>query len=370
MMCIGTGAQKRIESSIARSNGDVVSLRALDRFNAVSGARASAMEGITVADYVAIASGIARFGVSTPYVLASHSTVQGNGKVVPSRIGGVDVEGVRVLARRVATGTNFGITDVSKAANVCLVSRSISAFLFGEDDGALGKTIRILSVPFLVIGVLVDDERFVADSVGGTARDSTVLVPFTSLTKRLEYSDRITVVAKPYSLDDASALQVALMDLMEARRGNRKVEFIVSSFGDSLRTLSAANQNLTTMLTLIGAISLLVGGIGIMNTMMVSVTERTREIGVRLAIGTRVLSLLLLFVFEAATLSLTAGAMGVVLGIGAGYVVASINDWPVSVSVWSIVVAFSSSAGIGIFFGFQPAYRASRMNPIEALRFS
>jgi putative ABC transport system permease protein len=259
----------------------------------------------------------------------------------------------------------FTDTDVRSASKVCIIGKTVADELFGGND-PIGQTLRIRDIPFKILGVLQSK----GVNLFGQDQDDTVVVPYTSAMRRLSGRDFLSAIL--IQADEAKNMERIQQDVtavLQQRRGGREPDFMVRS---QLEIAEAATETAKTMTTLIGsvaAISLLVGGIGIMNIMLVSVTERTREIGIRMAIGARGHDILLQFLIEAVTLSIIGGALGIATGVVASKIIAAQKDWPTMTSTTSIVLAFVFSAGVGIFFGFYPARKASKLDPIDALRY-
>ena len=230
----------------------------------------------------------------------------------------------------------------------------------------IGQTLRIRDIPFKILGVLQSK----GVNFFGQDQDDTVVVPYTSAMRRISGRDYLSaILIQADKAEHMDRIQLDVADVLQQRRGGREPDFMVRS---QLELAEAATSTAKTMTALIGsvaAISLLVGGIGIMNIMLVSVTERTREIGIRMAIGARGRDILLQFLIEAVTLSIIGGALGITAGIGVSKLIAAKMSWPTLTSTESIVVAFLFSAGVGIFFGFYPARKASQLDPIDALRY-
>ena len=263
--------------------------------------------------------------------------------------------------------------DVDGAARVALLGQTTVRELFGDTD-PMGQLIRIRQVPFLVIGLL---ERK-GQSGGGQDQDDVVLIPISTAKKKVLGVSRSsprsveTIAIKVRPGQRIAEAQTEIQELLRQRhrlRPGQQDDFFIRSLEDVLSTEEASARVMTYLLAAIASVSLLVGGIGIMNIMLVSVTERTREIGIRMAVGAHGRDILLQFLTEAITLSSLGGLIGVTLGVTAAKIIAATANWPVLVSPQSIVVAFVFSAAVGVFFGFYPARKASKLDPIEALRY-
>ena len=267
-----------------------------------------------------------------------------------------------------ASGLYYSVNDVRGATKVCVLGQTVARQLFGDED-PVGKAIRIRGLPFRVVGVLAPK----GISAMGQDQDDVILLPYTTVMKRLQRTPQLNSMIIsvrrteeiPYAVDEVTAL---LRQRHHIQPGQDD-DFFIRSQQEISEAAEQSSHVMTVLLGSIGAVSLLVGGIGIMNIMLVSVTERTREIGVRLAIGARGHDIMMQFLTEATALSLLGGALGVALGFGVAHVVAATAHWPTLITAQSVILAFSFAAAIGIFFGYYPALKASRQDPIEALRY-
>ncbi len=270
-----------------------------------------------------------------------------------------------------SSGRAFTQQDVKSATKVALLGQTVVDNLFG-DQNPVGQTIRIKNVPFTVIGVLASKGQ----SAQGQDQDDTVLIPVTTSQKKLfgaQFPGMVRIIlVKAKSAEDLSTAEQQINELLRQRHhiGQKQDnDFTVRNLTQIMQAAEQSTRVMTLLLGAIASVSLLVGGIGIMNIMLVSVTERTREIGIRMAIGAKTWDIRLQFIIEALTLSLIGGVLGIITGISTSIVLSSISGWPTVVSPLSIMMAFSFSGFIGIFFGFYPAYKASLLNPIDALRY-
>ncbi len=270
-----------------------------------------------------------------------------------------------------ASGRPFTDQDVKSATKVALLGQTVVDNLFGEEN-PLGKTIRIKNVPFFVIGVL----SVKGQSATGQDQDDVIYIPVTTSQKKLfgsQFPGMVRIImVKARSADDLPMAEKQINELLRQRHhiGQKQdSDFTVRNLTQVMQAAEQSTRVMTLLLGAIASVSLLVGGIGIMNIMLVSVTERTREIGIRMAIGAKTWDIRLQFIVEALTLSLIGGVIGIILGISVSLALSSISGWPTVVSLLSILLAFSFSGFIGIFFGFYPAYKASLLNPIDALRY-
>ena len=272
---------------------------------------------------------------------------------------------------RLASGRSFTVQDVKSATKVALLGRTVVENLFGDED-PVGKIIRIQNLPFTVLGVL--DEK--GQDARGRDQDDTILVPITTAQKKLfgvpfpGMVRVITVKAKSFQGLAGAVRQITALLRQRHRIGPKQDnDFTVRNLTEFMQAREESSKVMTLLLAAIASVSLLVGGIGIMNIMLVSVTERTREIGIRMAIGAKTWDIRLQFLIEALALSLLGGIIGIVLGVSASSILSRASGWPTIVSPLSLLVAFGFSGVVGVFFGFYPAYKASLLNPIDALRY-
>jgi putative ABC transport system permease protein len=282
-------------------------------------------------------------------------------------IQGVGVDYPCVRSWNVARGAFFGDAEVRSAARVCLLGATVADALF-EDQDPVSRSVRIKGLSFRVIGVLEPK----GGSIGGQDQDDTVLAPYTTVMRMLKGATKIDFLlasaVDPGAVERAEAEIDALLRQRHRIRPGQDADFLIRSQEEISRMSGQMSGTLSLLLGSVAAISLVVGGIGIANIMLVSVTERTHEIGLRLAIGARRRDILAQFLLEAVALSLAGGVIGVVAGVAASRVLASKAGWPVLVSAAGVSVAFGFSAAVGVVFGFFPAWKASRLHPIDALR--
>jgi putative ABC transport system permease protein len=308
-------------------------------------------------------------------VLAATPEVRGNGQVVfgalnwPTSLYGENESYLQIRERSVVNGRMFTDKEISSAAKVCLVGQTVIKNLFGEGADPVGQVIRFKKIPFLIIGVL--DPKGL--NTFGQDQDDLLLAPYTTVQKRVQ---AITWVNSIYtSAVDAGSTDQAATQITETLRRHHKIkasdqdDFTIRNQAELLSTFSSVSNILTVLLGAIAGISLLVGGIGIMNIMYVSVTERTREIGLRMAIGGKGRDILMQFLAESMLLSITGGVIGILVGIAASKIIGSAMSWPVVVLPSSEVLSFAVCTIIGIFFGWYPAKKAASLDPIDALRY-
>jgi len=267
-----------------------------------------------------------------------------------------------------AEGTSFTDQDVRGANKVCVIGKTVANNLFGDDD-PLGQIIRVKGIPFTIVGVL-ETKGF---SVMGQDQDDTVIMPYTSAMKRILGATNLrTINVEAATADKIQAVQDEVADLLRQKHkiiAGHDDDFTIHNQQEFTDAATSTSRILTVLVVSIASVSLLVGGIGIMNIMLVSVTERTREIGIRMAVGAHGRDILLQFLIEATSLSTMGGIIGIVLGIGASKLLSIFAQWPTLVSPLSVILSFMFSACVGIFFGFYPAKKAAALDPIEALRY-
>ncbi len=368
MVGIGNGAKAQVEEQIASMGDNVVLIfsGSVSRGGMSSGYGGAGT--LTLEDAAAILREVPTVEGVTPEVQGSVRVSAGN-QNWSTRINGVSAEYFDIRRWTFAYGAPFSERDVRISAKVAVIGQTVAKQLFGTPEAALGQIVRMRKVPFVIVGVL----GVKGASVMGSDQDDTIVVPYTSAMKRvlgLKTLPRITLsVEKGKPL---SPVQQQITELLTQRHrigADRDVDFFVRSQEEIATMATATSKVMTMLLGAIASVSLIVGGIGIMNIMLVSVTERTREIGIRLAIGARSKDILLQFLIEAITLSSLGGLIGIGLGLGTARILAKFFQWPVAITPGPIAFAFLFSAAVGIFFGFYPARKAAALDPIEALRY-
>jgi putative ABC transport system permease protein len=363
---IGRGAKERIEQSLASPESRTVYLSAIGLPSAgYLTLQVRSSDNLNVRDYQAIRRSIKDVSASSPQAALQNARVRANGRSSEGNLEGVDTGMFSITRRALIHGSLINQLDVNRAATVCVVSESLARKLF-DDVNVSGKAILLNDVTFTIIGV-VEDISVVASELF-RQENLHVYVPFTSLLRRLGPATPMAVIIQARDVEHVAAVQRAVNDLMEERRSGRRAQFLTSNALQSIKAYSEGSLAVARLLAAMGAISLLVGGIGIMNVMLISVTERTREIGIRMAIGTRVRSILVQFLLEAIVLGALGGVVGVALGIAASQLYAHANGWPMAITLDSIVIGLVCSVTIGVVSGFQPARRAAALSPVLALR--
>ncbi|MFN7138485.1 MAG: ABC transporter permease [Limisphaerales bacterium] len=367
MIAIGNGAKAQVEAQIAALGQNVILILSGNVSRSGFSMGFGSAGTLTKQDYEAIRREISGINGVSPEVRTSAQVAAGN-QNVNTTIYGVGEEYVDIRAWQIASGGNFTETDVRSANKVALIGRTTAQTLFGDAD-PVGQIIRIKNAPFTVTGLLAPKGM----SMMGSDQDDVVLVPYTSAMVRLTgtttFRSFSVQASSPQMLSD---VQTQITELLRQRHNigeGKDDDFIVRTQQEISETATATSKVMTMLLGAVAGVSLLVGGIGIMNIMLVSVTERTREIGVRMSIGARGSDIMRQFLIEAVTLSVGGGLIGIALGIGGASLVSAKFGWNTLVSIESIVMAFAFSAAIGVFFGYYPARKASRLDPIEALRY-
>ena len=368
MIAIGEGSKQSIQSQITAMGSNMIMIR--PNSNVQGGVRMdnSSVESLTEGDVIALQK-------KTEFIKAISPSVATKGQVVngannwSTSVQGIFPEFLSIQSWSLKEGTVFTEQDVKTASKVCLIGQTVITNLFPEGEDVLGKSIRFKNIPFKIIGIL--NKKGV--NTFGQDQDDVILTPVTTVQKRIlatTYYQSIFASA----IDEAST-EKAVADIQETLRGTHKLsnavddDFTVRTQTELMTMLSSTTNILTILLTVIAGISLLVGGIGIMNIMYVSVTERTKEIGLRMAIGARGGDILLQFLIEAILISVTGGLIGVALGISSSALVTLFLKWPTLVTQSSVILSFLVCFFTGVFFGYYPALKASRLDPIEALHY-
>jgi putative ABC transport system permease protein len=291
--------------------------------------------------------------------------VLANGLNWNSSVNGEDVTYLDIRLWTIAEGEMFTEGDVNSAAKVCVIGQTVVAKLFPDGD-PVGRSLRIRNLPFKIIGVL----KAKGFNYFGSDQDDVVIIPYTSHIKRIARRPNLnSIIIQAESPDQMTRIQQDVTDLLQQRRNGRDPDFTVRNQQELAEAATATTKTMTVLLGAIAGVSLIVGGIGIMNIMLVSVTERTREIGIRLAVGAHGRDVLTQFLVEAIILSVMGGTLGILLGVGSSQLISRLNGWPVLISTSAIFGAVAFSAAIGVFFGFYPARKAAQLDPIEALRY-
>jgi len=370
MVAIGSGASKIISDQIASIGSNILLVLPGSRTSGGIRMGSGSTPTLTYDDAKAIKAECPSVALAAPVVRGGAQVVYGNMNW-STAVMGITPEYLLIRDWRVAAGREFSQTDVEGAVKSCLIGQTVAENLFGAEN-PLGKIIRIQKLPFLVAGVMDGKGR----SPQGSDQDDVVFVPLRTAQRKLFGSQfpnsvgSIMVQAKSEQELAVAEEQVNMLLLQRHRAGaGREPDFTVRNLSELLDVAEQSSRAMSLLLGAVASISLIVGGIGIMNIMLVSVTERTREIGIRMAIGAKKRDILLQFLTEAVLLTLIGGAIGMLLGIAGAKLVAELFQWPTLISFKAIAVAFGFSGAVGIFFGFYPARKAAALKPIEALRY-
>ena len=368
MLAIGEGSKESIKTQISSMGSNMITIKPGSDVRGGVSQGSSAMETLTLNDYEAIKKETTLLTSFSPLVNSGGQSIYGANNW-PTSVYGVAPDYLKIKIWDVAEGSNFTEKEVSSAAKVAVIGQTVAENLFEEGVSPIGKMIRFNSIPLKIIGVLESK----GESTGGQDQDDVILAPYTTVQKRiLAITHLQSIVVSSISEEDAPNAVLEINTLLRKNHSlttNQADDFYVISMEEMIKTFSSTSEMLTVLLVAIASISLLVGGIGIMNIMYVSVKERTREIGLRMAVGGRGSDILMQFLIEAILISITGGIIGVSLGLGATYFIENVLHWPVSVTSSSIVISFVVCAITGIFFGWYPAKKASSLDPITALRY-
>jgi putative ABC transport system permease protein len=361
---IGNGAKAQVEGQIASLGQNVVSV--FPGSMSSGGARGGWGSFSTLLPEEAKAIEREVLGVvAVSAEVRDRQQVMANGMNWNTQVLGESPEYLSIRAWGLQSGDMFTDGDVNSAAKVAVIGKTIVDQLFSGAD-PIGETLRIRNMPFKIVGVL----RPKGVNFFGQDQDDVVIIPYTSAMRRVSRRQYLSaILIQATSPSQMAQIQSDTTALLQQRRPGRDPDFIVRNQLELAQAATASSKTMTWLVGAIASISLLVGGIGIMNIMLVSVTERTREIGIRMAVGARSHDILLQFLIEAVTLSALGGVLGICLGVGSAHFISAKTSWPALVSSTSIVIAFVFSAGVGIFFGFYPARKASKLDPIDALRY-
>ena len=372
MIAVGAGAQSQVDNLIKRLGANLVLvLPGTTTSGGARGARGS-RPTLTEDDAIAIQNEIDTAQVAAPVVRGSGQLIYGN-QNWSTVIYGVTPEFKEAKEWKMKDGRWFSRDEVRSAAKVALVGKTIIENVF-EGVDPVGEIIRVKRIPFTIIGTLAPK----GETPMGTDQDDTVIVPLSTAKKRLLGGRRLsgklvrTIWVKSYTAEGVYESVRAMTELLRQRhriQPGQPDDFYVRNLTQILQPRADSSRVMTLLLAAVASVSLIVGGIGIMNIMLVSVTERTREIGLRMAVGAKGIDILLQFLIEAVTLSLIGGIIGVILGLMGSVGIAEIGGWPAIIQIESVFLAFGFAATVGIFFGFYPAKKAAMLDPIEALRY-
>ena len=370
MVAIGEGSKKSIRDQLSGMGSNMITIRPSSNVTVGGGARlgSTGLQTLKVEDADAIKK-------QASYVTSVSPAVNANGQAIngslnwPTTMQGVSPEYLGIRDWKLKDGISFTQADVNSAAKVCLIGQTVIENIFTNGEDPVGKIIRFNKIPIKIIGVL--EEK--GENTFGQDQDDIVLAPYTTVQKRMLAIPYVQTIYASAMDEQSSTLATDQVSSILRKQHRLKTadddDFTVRTQAELINTISSTSQLLTVLLAAIASISLVVGGIGIMNIMYVSVTERTKEIGLRMSIGARGLDILLQFLIEAILISITGGLIGVALGITASKLVTAFLSWPTYITESSIVLSFLVCAVTGVFFGYYPALKASRLDPIEALRY-
>lgn len=369
MMAIGQGSKKSIQANIAEMGSNMIMIRpGQDKGPGGAQQDASDMQTLKLKDYEALKEQAKYLSAISPSVNSSGQFINGNNNT-PSTIYGISPDYMQIRQQKVKDGEMFTDEEVRSSAKVCVIGKTVADNLFTNGEDPVGKVIRFNKIPFRVVGVL--------ESKGynsfGMDQDDVVLAPYTTVMKRIlsvTYLQGINASAVTEDMTD-----LAIEDITSILRENHKLKasdednFTIRSQQEMAEMMNSTSDTMTVLLLVVACISLVVGGIGIMNIMYVSVTERTKEIGLRMSVGARGIDILNQFLIESVLLSVTGGLIGVIVGVGAAVGINVFAHWPIQIQPWSVLLSFAVCSATGIFFGWYPAKKAASLDPIEAVRY-
>jgi putative ABC transport system permease protein len=370
MLAVGTGASRKIAEQIASMGSNLLII--LPGATTAGGVRmgAGTQPTLTFGDAEAILRESSAVAEVAPVHNGVAQVVYGH-QNWSTGVVGTTPSMLEVRDWPLSSGRPFTQQDVKSATKVCLLGQTVVDNLFGSMD-PLGQVVRIKKIPFTIIGVLA----MKGQSTQGQDQDDTIYIPVTTAQKKVfgtSFPGMVRIImVKAKSAEDLGPAEKQINELLRQRHHigpKQENDFTVRNLTQIMQTAEQSTKVMTLLLGAIASVSLLVGGIGIMNIMLVSVTERTREIGIRMAVGAKTWDIRLQFIIEALTLSLIGGVIGIIIGVSGSKILSSLAGWSTIVSPLSVFLAFGFSGLVGIFFGFYPAYKASNLNPIDALRF-
>lgn len=369
MMAIGQGSKESVRAELSKMGTNLLTIRPGARMRGGVRQDPSAMQTLKMADYESIMSEASLVTKVSPEVSSGGQAIYGANNTNTTIYGGSS-EYLDIKLWQLKDGDCFTEEDIKKSTKVCVVGTTVVEELFGSKDyDAVGKTIRFKSIPFRIVGIL----KSKGYNNWGMDQDNVIIAPYSTVMKRIAaqtYFNSIIVSALSEELSEK-----AIDELSVILRKNHKIKdeaednFTIRSQQEMMETMGSTMDTITVILVVAAAFSLLVAGIGIMNIMLVSVTERTKEIGLRMSVGARGIDIMSQFLIESIMISLTGALLGIGLGYGGSWLAKNVFMFPSSVPLWSVGVSFCVCAFIGIFFGYVPARKAARMDPIEAIRY-
>ena len=368
MLAIGQGSKRSIRDQISEMGSNMIMIHPGADVRGGVRQDASAMETLKLQDYEDIVDETRFVSAVSPSVNSSGQAIYGANNA-PTTVYGISPDYLEIRRYKVEDGDMFTEQDIQTAAKVCVVGKTVVDNLFPDGSNPVGKVIRFQKLPFRIVGVL---ESKGYNSMG-MDQDDLILAPYTTIQKKvlaITHLQGITCSALKEEYTDQ-----AIDEISEILRRNHKLkgsdddDFTIRSQQELSTMLTSTTDMMTVLLAAVAGISLLVGGIGIMNIMYVSVTERTREIGLRMSIGAKGIDILAQFLIESILISVTGGLIGVVFGVGAALVVNGVAHFPIYIQPWSVVLSFAVCTVTGVFFGWYPAKKAAQLDPIEAIRY-
>lgn len=368
MLAIGQGSKESIKANIAEMGSNMIMI--MPGTDMRGGVRQSSddMQKLKPADYEAMREGMTFVKGISPEVSSQGQFINGNNNY-PSKVSGVAIDYLDIRKLMVEEGSMFTERDIQGAAKVCIIGKTVADELFPSGESPIGKVIRFNKIPFKVVGML----KSKGYNSMGQDQDDVVLAPYTTIMKRVLAIDYLQMLFASAVTEEKT--EQAIDEISTILRKNHKLkatdddDFNIRSQQELSSMMSSTSDMMTLLLACVAGISLLVGGIGIMNIMYVSVTERTREIGLRMSIGARGIDILTQFLIESIIISVTGGLIGVILGCGSAWIVNFLFRWPVQIQIFSVILSFVVCTVTGVFFGWYPAKKASNLDPIEALRY-
>ncbi|MBP3641149.1 ABC transporter permease [Parabacteroides johnsonii] len=368
MLAIGQGSKRSIQAQISEMGSNMIMIHPGADVRGGVRQDASAMETLKLQDYENIVAETRFVSAVSPSVNSSGQAIYGANNA-PTTVYGISPDYLEIRRYKVEDGDMFTEQDIQTAAKVCVVGKTVVDNLFPDGGNPVGKVIRFQKLPFRIVGVL---ESKGYNSMG-MDQDDLILAPYTTIQKKvlaITHLQGITCSALKEEYTDQ-----AIDEITEILRRNHKLkesdddDFTIRSQQELSTMLTSTTDMMTVLLAAVAGISLLVGGIGIMNIMYVSVTERTREIGLRMSIGAKGIDILAQFLIESILISVTGGLIGVVFGVGAALVVNGVAHFPIFIQPWSVILSFAVCTVTGVFFGWYPAKKAAQLDPIEAIRY-
>ena len=368
MLAIGQGSKRSIQAQISEMGSNMIMIHPGADVRGGVRQDASAMETLKLQDYEDIVDETRFVSAVSPSVNSSGQAIYGANNA-PTTVYGISPDYLEIRRYKVEDGDMFTEQDIQTAAKVCVVGKTVVDNLFPDGSNPVGKVIRLQKLPFRIVGVL---ESKGYNSMG-MDQDDLILAPYTTIQKKvlaITHLQGMTCSALKEEYTDQ-----AIDEISEILRRNHKLkesdddDFTIRSQQELSTMLTSTTDMMTVLLAAVAGISLLVGGIGIMNIMYVSVTERTREIGLRMSIGAKGIDILAQFLIESILISVTGGLIGVVFGVGAALVVNGVAHFPIYIQPWSVVLSFAVCTVTGVFFGWYPAKKAAQLDPIEAIRY-